>query len=37
MARNHLASWQAPQRDLVAEFEATVLPLRDELKKAACG
>jgi RNA polymerase sigma-70 factor (ECF subfamily) len=35
MARNHLASWQAPQRDLVAEFEATVLPLRDELKKAA--
>jgi len=35
MARNHLASWQAPQQDLVAEFEATVLPLRDELKKAA--
>jgi len=35
MARNHLASWQAPQQDLVAEFEAAVLPLRDELKKAA--
>jgi len=35
MARNNLASWRAPQQDLVAEFEATVLPLRDELKKAA--
>ena len=35
MARNNLASWRAPQRDLVAEFEATVLPLRDELKRAA--
>jgi len=35
VARNHLASWQAPQQDLVAKFEATVLPLRDELRKAA--
>jgi len=35
VARNHPASWQVPQQDLVAEFEATVLPLRDELQKAA--
>jgi RNA polymerase sigma-70 factor (ECF subfamily) len=35
MARNNLASWRAPQQDLVAEFEATVLPLREELRKAA--
>lgn len=38
MARNHiasLASWREPEQDLVAEFEATVLPLRKELLKAA--
>ncbi len=38
MARNHslsLAHLQAPERDLVAEFEETVLPLRNELRKAA--
>lgn len=39
MARNHLASslayLRAPERDLVTEFEATVLPLRGELRKAA--
>ncbi|MER3500701.1 MAG: hypothetical protein IMHGJWDQ_000003 [Candidatus Fervidibacter sp.] len=34
MARTYLASWQAPQ-SLAAEFEATVLPFREELKRAA--
>lgn len=35
MSRHHQALWQAPQLDPVAEFEATVLPLREELQKAA--
>lgn len=35
MNRNHLALLQAPQSDLISEFEATVLPLRGELRKAA--
>ena len=35
MARPHLASWQAPKADPVAEFEAAVLPLRDELRRVA--
>ncbi len=35
MARSLLASWQPLQQDLRAEFEATVLPLRGELFKAA--
>jgi len=34
MARTYLASWQVPQ-SLAAEFEATVLPFREELKRAA--
>ncbi|MFN3422218.1 MAG: sigma-70 family RNA polymerase sigma factor [Armatimonadota bacterium] len=35
MNRNHLASLQAPQPDLASEFEAAVLPLRKELRRAA--
>lgn len=35
MNRNHSALLQAPQHDLVSEFEVAVLPLRDELRKAA--
>jgi len=35
MSRNHLASLPAPQHDLASEFEAVVLPLRDELRKVA--
>ncbi|MFN4179138.1 MAG: sigma-70 family RNA polymerase sigma factor [Armatimonadota bacterium] len=35
MNRNHLASLQAPQPDLASEFEAVVLPLREELRRAA--
>ncbi|MEZ8219966.1 RNA polymerase sigma-70 factor, ECF subfamily [Candidatus Fervidibacteria bacterium JGI MDM2 JNZ-1-D12] len=35
MNRNHSVLLQAPQHDLVSEFEAAVLPLRDELRKAA--
>ncbi len=35
MNRNHLASLQAPQPDLASEFEAAVLPLREELRRAA--
>lgn len=35
MSRNHSVSLQAPKPDLVSEFEAMVLPLRDELRKAA--
>lgn len=35
MKRNHLASLRALETNLVSEFEAVVLPLRDELKKAA--
>lgn len=35
MNRNHSALLQAPQPDLVSEFETAVLPLRSELRKAA--
>lgn len=35
MNRNHSASLQALQSDLVSEFERAVLPLREELRKAA--
>ncbi len=35
MNRNHSVLLQAPQHDLVSEFEAAVLSLRDELRKAA--
>ncbi len=35
MNRNHLASLQAPHLDLASEFEAAVLPLREELRRAA--
>jgi len=36
MARTHLASWRfSPADDLAAEFEAAVLPLRDELRRFA--
>lgn len=35
MNRNHLASLQTPQPDLASEFEAAVLPLREELRKVA--
>lgn len=35
MNRNHLALSRVPKSNLVSEFEETVLPLRDELKKAA--
>lgn len=35
MNRNHSSLLQAPQPDPVSEFEAAVLPLRNELRKAA--
>ena len=35
MAGTHSVSWQAPQADLVAEFERSVLALREEVQKAA--
>lgn len=36
MRRTHLASWCfSPVEDLAAEFEAAVLPLRDELRRVA--
>lgn len=35
MNRSHLASLQAPHLDLASEFEASVLPLREELRRAA--
>lgn len=35
MNRNHSASLHAPKSDLAFEFEAAVLPLREELRKAA--
>ncbi len=35
MVRPHTLSWRALKPDPVAEFEALVLPLRDELRRAA--